>query len=105
MQSIFDDLENPKIREVYAGSHPSFEIFHTLAKARRRKGYTQVTLAKKLKMPQSTIARIEAGRANPKLETLQTIIGELGLHLYLREKINQEMVRALRPQKNYPDLL
>ena len=52
-----------------------------LRHARRTTGLTQRALAAKTGVPQETIARIEAGRADPRVATLDRLLGgcEFGL--------------------------
>jgi DNA-binding XRE family transcriptional regulator len=69
-QFIFDDIEDPRKAAPYGFLGMQFEIFKNLAEIRIRKGLTQHDLAKKSDVPQPTIARIEAGRANPNLMLL-----------------------------------
>ena len=52
-----------------------------LRHARRRAGFTQRQLAAKAEIPQETIARIEAGRADPRVETLDRLLEACGFGL------------------------
>lgn len=54
--------------------------------ARRRAGLTQRQLAAKSGIPQETIARIERGRADPRVNTLDRLLAacELGLEVMPR---------------------
>lgn len=49
-----------------------------LRQARRRAGLTQRELAARTGVPQSTIARIESGRADPRVSTLDTLLRACG---------------------------
>jgi predicted transcriptional regulator len=52
-----------------------------LRHARRRAGLTQRQLAANVGIPQETIARIEAGRADPRVETLDRLLEGCGFGL------------------------
>lgn len=52
-----------------------------LRHARRRAGLTQRQLAAKTGVPQETIARIEAGRADPRVSTLDRLLEGCGFGL------------------------
>lgn len=51
--------------------------------ARQQKGLTQSALARKLKVSQQMISRIEQGRENVSLLTLKNIVEKLGAELHL----------------------
>ncbi len=50
---------------------------------RKQKGLTQLQLAKRLKVSQQIISRIESGRENISLLTLKNIVDSLGANLHL----------------------
>lgn len=52
-----------------------------MQEARRRAGLTQQALARLAGKPQSTIAKIERGRRDPSLSTLQEIVAAAGFQL------------------------
>ena len=49
-----------------------------LREARERAGLTQLELAERLDVSQPVVARLESGRANPRLETLNKAIAATG---------------------------
>ena len=51
--------------------------------SRLRKGVSQAELARRARTSQSAVARIEAGRTSPTIETLERLAGALGLRLVL----------------------
>jgi transcriptional regulator with XRE-family HTH domain len=55
-----------------------------LQEARRRANLTQQALAEAASMPQSTIAKIERGRRDPTLTTLQELVRAAGFDLRLQ---------------------
>jgi DNA-binding XRE family transcriptional regulator len=66
---------------------PQDEFCKTIAdkikRIRKQKGLTQGALAKKLKVSQQVISRIETGRENISLLTLKKVVDSLGAELYL----------------------
>ena len=58
------------------GGHKMYiESFATkLKKARNDAGYTQIEVAKELKIAQSTLANYETGRTEPDIETIGKLI-------------------------------
>lgn len=63
-------LADPKTRAEYQAQAPEFEIAKELIAARARAGLSQAELAERMHTTQSTIARLESGRALPSLRTL-----------------------------------
>lgn len=55
-----------------------------LQEARRRAGLTQHALARLAGRPQSTIAKIERGRRDPSLSTLQELVAAAGFELRIQ---------------------
>ena len=52
-----------------------------LQEARRQSGLTQADLARRAGVPQSTVAKIERGRRDPSLSTLERLVRAAGLEL------------------------
>ena len=52
-----------------------------LQEARRQSGLTQAELARRAGVPQSTVAKIERGRRDPSLSTLERLVNAAGLEL------------------------
>jgi transcriptional regulator with XRE-family HTH domain len=52
-----------------------------LQEARRLSGLTQAELARRAGVPQSTVAKIERGRRDPSLSTLERLVRAAGLEL------------------------
>lgn len=63
-------LADPETRAEYEAQAPEFEIARELIAARARAGLSQAELAERMHTTQSTIARLESGRALPSLRTL-----------------------------------
>jgi DNA-binding XRE family transcriptional regulator len=63
-------LVDPETRAEYDVQMPEFAVARELIAARVRAGLTQDQLAERMRTTQSTIARMESGRALPSLHTL-----------------------------------
>ena len=55
-----------------------------LRQAREARGFTQAELARKAKLPRTTITRIESGNRNATLQTLMALAGAMGKRLEVR---------------------
>lgn len=62
---------------------------------RAKHGLTQSDLAKKLRMQQPAIARLEIGEHSPSLNTLHRLANRLGLHFEV--DVSRDGVKLLRP--------
>lgn len=61
-----------------------YKMVIALRKARQARGLTQEELARKAKLPRTTITKIESGSRNATLETLMTLAGAMGKRLEVR---------------------
>ena len=78
-------LKNPKVREEYEKLLPEYELAKSVIEARLKRKMTQVDVAKKAGMPQSTISRIEGlTHGLPKLSSLQKIADALDARLVIK---------------------
>lgn len=66
-----------------------------LSEARRRAGFTQRTLAARSGIPQPTIAAIEAGRRQPRYDTLERLLRACGFDLELAPRKGVGVDRSL----------
>lgn len=78
----------------------------TLRTARRRAGLSQRELAERTRVPQSTLARIESGRVDPRWSTVTALLGACGEELAAVPRrgvgVDRTVIRqllALRPQE------
>jgi XRE family transcriptional regulator, regulator of sulfur utilization len=79
----------------------------TLRDLRKKKGMTQVAVAKKLKMTQAHVSKIESGESKPNTETLEklsTLYGltpQIVLYMSMKEgdvpKKNRKLFQQLKP--------
>jgi transcriptional regulator with XRE-family HTH domain len=80
-------LENAEVREEYEKLLPEYELAKSVIEARLKRKMTQVEVAKKAGMPQSTISRIEGlTHGLPKLSSLQKIADALDARLVIKLK-------------------
>ncbi len=70
---LAEKLRNPKFKKYYNEYGKQLEIAYQILLLRRKKGISQVELARKLGTRQSNIARMEAGQENFTTDTLQKI--------------------------------
>lgn len=64
-------LQNPEIRTEYDALEEEFALARELILARSRAGLSQAEVAQRMGTTQSTVARLEAGRAKPTLLTVE----------------------------------
>ena len=63
-------MKDPEFRAEYEALHLEFEIMGALIRARAQSGLTQADIAKRMGTSQSAVARLEGGRSNPSMRTL-----------------------------------
>jgi ribosome-binding protein aMBF1 (putative translation factor) len=77
-----DVLKNALVRAEYEALRPEFELMLEFIKARKSAKLSQQDLAKKLKLQQSSIARLEnGGYAKTSISKLTKVANELGCSL------------------------
>ncbi len=62
------------------------KLVHAIIDRRHELGLSQRDLAKLCHLPQSSIARLEANIASPRLDTLEKILAPLGLTIELKKE-------------------
>ena len=67
------ELKNPAFKRHYNEYGKQLEIAYQILKLRKKKKLSQLQLAKKVGTKQSNIARIEGGRQNFSIDTLEKI--------------------------------
>lgn len=77
-------LADPETRAEYEALEPEFAIAHELINARVRAGLTQDQVAERMNTTQSTIARLESGRALPSMRTLARYAEATGSRTVIR---------------------
>lgn len=83
-----DLLKNNQFKLLYDQRRFFLEIAHLISELRAKQGISQVQLARKAKVSQPFIARIENGdpRRTPTLETIHKILHALGYTLEVSAK-------------------
>jgi len=74
-------MKEPGFRKGYDALEPEFALASLLIEARSRANLTQAQLAEKMRTSQSTIARLESGKAKPSLSTLERLAKATGMRL------------------------
>ncbi len=79
-------LRNPEVRAEYDALEEEFALARELILARSRAGLSQAEVAQRMGTTQSTVARLEGGRAKPTLLTVER---------YARATGNRAVVRLV----------
>lgn len=79
--------------------HRAVNAGEVLRQVRRRAGLSQRQLAERAATPQSTIARIEAGRSDPRAGTLERLLRACDHRLTLERRPGQAVDRSLIRQQ------
>jgi ribosome-binding protein aMBF1 (putative translation factor) len=74
-------MKEPKYRNAHAAMESEFALAKALIAARNRAGLTQSELAIKMGTTQPVVARMEGGRVQPSLRTLQRLAQATGSRL------------------------
>ncbi|MFH1129435.1 MAG: helix-turn-helix transcriptional regulator [Patescibacteria group bacterium] len=70
---LAQQLKNPEFKRHYDDYGKQLEIAYQILKLRKQRNMSQLQLARKIKTKQSNIARIEAGKQNLSIQTLDSI--------------------------------
>ncbi len=77
-------MKEPKYRKAYDALEDEFAVAKAVIAARSRAGLTQTELARKMGTTQPVVARMEGGRVQPSLQTLQRLAKATGSRLLIR---------------------
>lgn len=77
-------LARPDVRAAYDGHAEEFALARELIAARTKAGLTQADVAERMGTTQSTVARLEGGRAAPSLRSLQRYAEAVGCRAVVR---------------------
>lgn len=72
-QYLKEQLKNPVVRKYYDRAGKQLEIAYKVVQLRKQQKMSQLELANKLNTTQGNIARLEAGRQNFTITTLEKI--------------------------------
>lgn len=74
-------LKDKKIKKEYDDLSPRYQLISDLIRIRLKKGMSQKELAEKIGTKQSAIARLEAGRENISMDSLEKVCHALDAKL------------------------
>jgi ribosome-binding protein aMBF1 (putative translation factor) len=77
-------VKEPKYRKAYAALEDEYAVARAVIAARNRAGLTQTELARKMGTTQPAVARLEGGRIQPSVRTLQRLAHATGSRLMIR---------------------
>lgn len=77
-------MKEPKYRKAYEALEDEFAVAKAVIAARSRAGLTQTELARKMGTTQPVVARMESGRIQPSMRTLQRLAEATGSRLMFR---------------------
>ena len=80
---LSEDLEDPEIRKEMEKLEPEFAIVRAIIDARVSSDITQEELSRKSGINQANISKLEHGKANPSVSTLQKLAKGLGKRLVI----------------------
>ena len=78
-----DPLENKKIEIQLKDTQ---DLGHMIQRIRKRKGWTQLLLSEKARIPQPMLSMIESGKRIPEAQTLLHLCHVLSIDLLARER-------------------
>ena len=77
-------LTSPATQAAYEAQAPEFDMARELIAARSRAGLTQSDVAQRMGTTQSTVARLEGGKAAPSLRSVQRYAQAVGARAVVR---------------------
>lgn len=97
-------LADPEVRAEYDALNDEFDLARTVIALRAESGLTQRALAERVGIKQPQLARIEAGRQIPKLETLALLAEGAGYTVEVNfiPKTGKKRSRNIKPIKVTP---
>ena len=78
-----EQLKDPEFKKEYDALDAEFSIVQAMLDARKNAGLTQKDLAVRTGIAQADISKLESGRGNPSLRTLQRLADGMGMKLKL----------------------
>lgn len=86
-------MRDPEFRAAIEELEPAYQV----ARLRMKRGLTQKQLAKLIGTTQSSVARLESGRTQPRLSFLRKVVEALGGRLQIRIEARDEVTAITRP--------
>jgi ribosome-binding protein aMBF1 (putative translation factor) len=88
-------LTKPKARQAYQAAMRAFQIGEEVRRLRAERGLSQQQLAERMGVPQSVVARLEAGGVEPRLSTLDRVARALDVELDVHFRAGAPRDRAV----------
>ena len=82
-QHLNEKMKDPEFKAPWDALEADYSLINTLVKARNSAGLTQQQLSEKIGINQAVLSRIETGKANPSIGTLQKLAKGLGKKLII----------------------
>lgn len=76
-----EQMKNEEFRKEYEALEPEFAIIQALIDARKETGLTQQELSDRTGITQGDISKLEHGKLNPSIKTLQRLANAMGKQL------------------------
>jgi transcriptional regulator with XRE-family HTH domain len=96
VDALFNErMKDPQFRRAYDALEDEFALAGALIDARGQAGLSQEDVAERMRTSQQTVSRLEGGRANPSVRTLQRFAEATGMRL----RISFEPVRPARGRR------
>lgn len=80
---IEEGLKNPEVKAEYDALESEFNIINTLLEMRSKAGLTQSEVAQRMGTQKNNVSRLEAGKGNPTIKTLENYAKACGCGLNL----------------------
>jgi transcriptional regulator with XRE-family HTH domain len=96
VDKLFNErMQDPDFRRAYDALEDEFALAGALIDARGQAGLSQEDVAARMRTSQQTVSRLEGGRANPSVKTLQRFAEATGMRL----RISFEPVEPTRSRR------
>ena len=83
---LAEKMKDPEFKAEWEAQEPEFQLIKAMLDARTEQNLSQRQLSEKTGITQADICKIEAGEANPTLQTLKRLAAGLGMSLELKFK-------------------
>ena len=87
-------MTGAKYRKAYDALQEEFALAQAVIEARKRAGFTQKELARKMGTTQPVVARLEGGSTRPSLRTLERLANATGSRLMISFQPHQRKSSA-----------
>lgn len=88
-------LAAPEAQQAYDAAARAFRLGEEVRRLRIARGLSQQELAKRMGLPQSVVARLEAGGVEPRLSTLDRVAQALGVELEVQFRAERAREHAV----------